>query len=234
MKTVTAVVPVFNEESRIRELLSVLNKKIAINENLTVLVVDDGSQDSTRAILASQNTIPWMSLESNLGKGKAVLEGIRCANTPYILVFDGDLEYHPDVIDQIMKLIPSLRSNELIFASRYLKSSFLGLLVRRKQSISSLVMNQLLVIMYRLMFHIKLTDTLTGVKLYRRDFFSNQNFSRFGFDSDHEIALKLAKSGFYFTEVCVDYSARSRSEGKKIRAKDGFLAVRTVIKEWLR
>ncbi len=226
--------PVFNEESRIRELMSVLNQKIAINENLSVLVVDDGSQDSTRAILASQNTIPWISLESNRGKGKAVLEGIRCANTPYILVFDGDLEYHPDVIDRIMKLVPSLRSNELIFASRYLKSSFLGLLVRRKQSISSLVMNQLLVFLYRLMFHIKLTDTLTGVKLYQRDFFSDQSFSRFGFDGDHEIALRLAKSGFYFTEVRVDYSARSRSEGKKIRAKDGFLAVRTVIKEWLR
>lgn len=234
MKTVTAIVPIFNEESKIQELLSVLNQKLALNINLAVLVVDDGSKDLTRVLLERQNTIPWVSLEKNLGKGKAVLEGIHRANTPYILIFDGDLEYNPDVIDRIMKLVPGLGPKELVFASRYLGSTFFSSLISGKQSVSSLSMNQLLVFMYRLMYGVKLSDTLTGVKLYRKDFFDNQNFSRFGFDGDHEIALRLAKSGYYFTEVLVEYSARTRSEGKKIRAKDGFLAVRTVIKEWWR
>jgi len=231
MNSVTVIVPIFNEESKLPELLHELKKKLAVDKDLKILIVNDGSTDSSRSILGSQSEVQWLDLETNLGKGRAVIQGIRAVNTSHVLIFDGDLEYDHNIIGKIVSLAKHLKENELIFASRYLNKSVVKLIGLRRQTISSILMNKILVIMYFILLKTKISDTLTGVKLYPVNFFNEHDFTRFGFDGDHEIAVKLLKSGFKIQEIEIAYEARTRAAGKKIRAKDGFLAIKTLILE---
>jgi hypothetical protein len=75
-----------------------------------------------------------------------------------------------------------------------------------------------------------ITDTLTGYKIYPREFFSTNSVVTHGFETDHEITAKLIRRGIAIHEIPIAFRPRSLEEGKKIRARDGFIAVWTLLR----
>jgi dolichol-phosphate mannosyltransferase len=218
MSLLTVVVPVFNEVRIVTKLLDTLCKISPTLKNTVFLIVDDGSYDGTTEILQQQNDIPCVFLSPNGGKGAAIKHALSIVNSPYFGVFDGDLEYDPRVILNLDEMVPKLNPlNDVVFCSRYFGKSL------------RVLMNELLVLMYRFLFGIHLSDPLTGVKVYPKEFLSKQVLTRLGFDGDHEITIKLIKGGYSFIETPVEYEPRSRAEGKKIGALDAIKAIRTII-----
>ncbi len=230
MSLLTVVIPVFNEVRIVTKLLDTLCKISPTLKNTVFLIVDDGSYDGTTEILQQQNDIPCVFLSPNGGKGAAIKHALSIVNSPYFGVFDGDLEYDPRVISNLDEMVPKLNPlNDVVFCSRYFGKSLRVKFFQTKQNTSSVLMNELLVLMYRFLFGIHLSDPLTGVKVYPKEFLSKQVLTRLGFDGDHEITIKLIKGGYSFIETPVEYEPRSRAEGKKIGALDAIKAIRTII-----
>jgi glycosyltransferase involved in cell wall biosynthesis len=230
MTLLTIVVPVYNEVRIATKLIEALSKISPTLKNSVFLIVDDGSNDGTTEILQQQNDIPCTFLSPNGGKGAAIKHALSIVNSQYFGVFDGDLEYDPQVISNLDQMVAKLNPlNDVVFCSRYIGKSFREKFLQTKQSISSVLMNELLVLMYRILFRIRLSDPLTGVKIYPVEFLSKQVLTRLGFDGDHEITIKLIKGGYSFIETAVGYEPRSRAEGKKIGTLDAMKAIRTVI-----
>ena len=231
MKRLTVLVPIYNEERVLNELLSKLTMAQKSCSNTEFLIVNDGSTDRSLVILSASKTIKYLNLPQNIGKGGAVRAGIAQTTTEFVAIFDGDLEYGIGVITDFDSLVAELDSNTFVFASRYL-----GKNIRNARTMgvewSSIAMNRVLSFLYRFLFGVRLTDPLTGAKLYPTHELKLLSLKRNGFDADHEIALKFAKQGGRFLEIPVDFVPRSKADGKKIRARDGVLAIRTVISEF--
>jgi glycosyltransferase involved in cell wall biosynthesis len=225
------VVPIYNEERLLPRLLSELSAAKKLLTNTDFLIVNDGSTDNSLSILSTNHDIEFMNLPSNLGKGGAVRAGIANANSDFIAIFDGDLEYGVTVIQEFDQIVEVLTNDVVVFGSRYLNKNVREI---RATGIgwNSILMNKVLLMLYKILFGVTLTDPLTGAKLYPSEAVKSLNLIRDGFDADHEIALKLAKKGLVFIEVPVAFSARNRAEGKKIRGRDAVLAIRTVLKEY--
>jgi glycosyltransferase involved in cell wall biosynthesis len=228
-EVITIIIPVYNEENRIEQLLEALTKLSARVVRTKFLIVDDGSTDSTFNLLKQSEKFETLHLETNLGKGGAVIAGILKADTPFVGIYDGDLEYDPSVLLEIDKQIDGFDSNQVLFASRYLAEKTSIFKALPGQSLTSSWMNLILKGIYKYLLQLDLSDPLTGVKVYPRKIFLSQKFKRKGFDGDHEIACYLSRAGFKILEISVGYKPRTREEGKKIRAIDAVYAIRTII-----
>jgi dolichol-phosphate mannosyltransferase len=75
-----------------------------------------------------------------------------------------------------------------------------------------------------------ITDTLTAYKLYPAEVVRRMNRKTSGFETDHEITAKLVRLGHRIVEVPIRYYPRSAEEGKKIKPKDGLIAVWTLLR----
>jgi len=231
MKLLSIIVPVYNEENNIGILITKLrNLDLSeLNFQKEIIVVNDGSNDDSRAIIESFDEIILINQE-NQGKGKAVQRGIDLAKGDYILIQDGDLEYDPF---DIIKMCKQLKNFEKIsiYGSRY-KPLYLNLFPKYydRQNISSYIANIIFIFLFFLFYNKIITDPLTGYKLYQRKFFDDNNIRSKGFEADHEITAKLIKRGFKIIEVPINYNPRTKLEGKKINFLDGIKALVAIIK----
>jgi len=226
------VIPAFNEEAFIGGLL----KKIEMVDvgqaafEKEVIVVDDCSTDRTDEIVHGFPEVKYLRQPQNQGKGAAVRRGIEESTGNWILVQDADLEYNPD------DYLPMLRAIEpgvscTIYGSRTLGQMRPG--ARRgwlpgrhpQQSIGPWAAGLLLSFWTWLLFGRWITDTLTAYKLYPAEKVKALPTETRGFETDHELTAKLLRTGTKIIEVPIDYVPRSKSEGKKIKAKDFFIAL---------
>jgi dolichol-phosphate mannosyltransferase len=242
---ISIVIPAFNEEASIGDLLELI-KSVTLGikgYQFELIVVNDGSTDRTHDIVGSFSGIKLLT-QNNKGKGSAVQYGISTAKGDFILIQDADLEY--DVNDYVVlmnALSAGLKNNTkvAIYGSRALvrahggrKSIRYRLKPSQGQKIGPWLANVLLSATVALLYGRWITDTLTGYKVYQRDFFIVNNISSMGFEADHEITAKLIKQGYKIIEVPISYSPRSIEEGKKIRPKDGLIALVVFLKERFR
>jgi dolichol-phosphate mannosyltransferase len=232
--TVSIVIPAFNEEAFIGKLLErVVGVDIeSLGFSKEMIVVDDGSTDATSATVRQ---FPGVQLfaQSNQGKGKAVQAGVQKATGDYILIQDADLEYDP--ADYIPMLRELAKCGGVIYGSR-----MLGQLRERgwsltpgrhpRQSMGPWIANVLLTVWTFMLYGKWITDTLTGYKIYPRNFFSQVDVVTHGFETDHEITAKLLRLGIPIREVPISFAPRSTEEGKKIRPRDGWIAVWTLLR----
>ncbi|HVP00728.1 MAG TPA: glycosyltransferase family 2 protein [Bryobacteraceae bacterium] len=234
MKTVSIVIPAFNEEAFIGTLLEhvlrVDTESIGIAKE--IVVVDDGSKDQTGAQVSRFPAVRLI-VQQNQGKGRAVQRGIQEATGDCILVQDADLEYDP--ADYIPMLKALAQYGGAVYGSRTLgqlrEHGWSWTPGRHPgQSIGPWVANVLLTFWTFLLYGRWITDTLTGYKIYPREFFSKITVVTRGFEADHEITAKLIRKGIPIHEVPVSFRPRSVMEGKKIRARDGFIAVWTLLR----
>jgi glycosyltransferase involved in cell wall biosynthesis len=234
MPKVSIVVPAYNEEAFIGTLLdlvlSVDTESLGFSKE--IIVVDDGSKDGTSALVRRFSGVRLVQ-QKNQGKGRAVQRGIQEATGDYILVQDADLEYDPaDYVPMLAKLA---KLGGAVYGSRtlgQLRENGWTLTPGRhpRQLFGPWVANLLLTLWTFLLYGKWITDTLTGYKIYPREFFSRVEIVTRGFETDHEITAKLIRLGIRIHEVPISFSPRSEEEGKKIRARDGLIAVWTLLR----
>ncbi len=210
----TIVVPVFNEEGTIRQVLDALVAQ-PIPGDFEVIVVDDGSTDRTQEILQSTWHNRHLSVrhEVNRGKGAAVRTGIARATGTHLLVFDADSEYDPEDIPRLVAPILSGRA-EVVYGVRVRGAD------TTFPSLINLVGNRLMTAATNTLFGSAISDLHTCLKLVPVPMLRRMRLAEEGFGLDTEISAELLRLGFRPYEVSVSYVGRSREEGKKIRLSD--------------
>ncbi|MCK6462354.1 MAG: glycosyltransferase family 2 protein [Candidatus Pacebacteria bacterium] len=219
------IIPVFNEISTIEKILDILEKTDLGGVSKEIIVVDDGSLDGTREILKSYETRHKIVYhEKNQGKGAAVRTGLKIMSGDYAVIQDADLEYNPNDFKRMLEHAVA-NNAEAIYGSRRLgkgKSPTAGW----QYYLGGLFLTFLTNFLYRT----KITDEATCYKMVSRRTLENFNLCSDGFEFCPEITAKIARQKITIHEIPIDYTPRSRAEGKKIKLKDGFIAVWTLLK----
>ncbi len=223
----SVIVPCFNEEKTIQ---LIINKILKQNyENKEIIIIDDCSNDNSANIIKNfdNKNIKLITNNKNYGKGYCVRKGISASNGEIILIQDADLEYEPEDYNSLIN--PILKGHaDVVFGSR-----FLGSQEHRVLYFWHKVGNTLLTILSNVFSNLNLTDMECGLKAFRAESLKKINLkeNRFGFEP--EITLKISKLNLRIYEVGVRYFGRTYKEGKKINWKDGFSAIRCIIKYFI-
>ena len=220
MPLLSVIVPVYNEAKTIRQILEKIN---SVGIDKEIIVVDDGSCDGTEKILENvkYNNLRVIHHSSNRGKGAAFLTGLSHARGNFIIIQDADLEYEPEDYLILMEEIKQDRA-DIVMGARF-KKDYRGLFIHRFG-------NRLITGLLNFLFGLKLNDSFTCYKLFRRDTINLLNLNEQSFTIETEIVAKAAKKALRIIEVPISYHPRPYSEGKKIRCKDGIRAIMTIIK----
>jgi len=221
--TLSVIIPVFNEVKTIKEIIRRVQATGLVDE---ILVVDDGSTDGTRDVLAgleNNDAVRVVLHEANHGKGKAVRTGIQNSRGDLILIQDADLEYDPREYPGLLRPIQEGMA-DVVYGSRFLGAA------RRPALFWNMVANKILTLVTNILYNNILTDMETGYKLFKRQVVQNMKLNARGFEFEPEFTAKILKSKVRIFEVPITFNPRDYSEGKKIKMKDAFVAMWTLIK----
>ena len=215
------IIPAYNEERTLGSLLEKI-KSVPIDPNrfqLEIIVVNDGSTDKTASLAAAVQGVRCIT-QMNQGKGAAVQRGVRDCNGDYLLVQDADLEYDPKDYAPMLKALPSI-GEAVIYGCR---------IKHPKQTLGPRAANLFISLFILVLYWKWLEDPLTAYKLYPTHLVRDMHVRSSGFEADHEMTAKLIRRRIPIIEVPVRYTPRSVTEGKKIRAIDGLIALWTLLK----
>ncbi len=218
------IIPVYNEEKTIRQLLEKVQKVEFPGIEKEIIVIDDGSTDQTKSILDSMKGLAIVSHKKNQGKGMAVRTGIKNSSGDYIVIQDADLEYNPQ---DIIKLVKPILENKaaVIYGTRLNRLPDLKGEQRTLQFFIHYLGNKFLSLITSIIYLQWVTDMETCYKLFPKVALANLQLRAKGFDFEPEITAKLLKKGYRIYEIPISVTPRSYKEGKKINAiKDGILA----------
>ena len=228
------IVPVFNEEKTIVEIVRrVVSVKLP-GVTKEIIVVDDGSTDATASKIKDQKSkiknVRISTHKINLGKGAAVRTGIKEASGDYILIQDADLEYNPE---DIIRLLEPVKKNvaEVVYGTRLKRLPNFSKDERTPQFFIHYIGNKFLSLITSIFYGQWITDMETGYKLFPKQAVENIHLNSRSFDFEPEITAKLLKKGYKITEIPIRTIPRSYEEGKKLNTvKDGVIALYTLIK----
>ncbi len=225
MDTVDIIIPVYNEENTIENILEVVDNTDFCGMKKNIIIVDDCSTDSTRDILKKyENNYKIIYKEQNGGKGSAVSIGFKNAIGDIVLIQDADLEYSPSDYSKLIDLIVRGEA-DVAYGSRFLKTNPFGNFM-----FLSYLANRFLTCLTNIVYGTKLTDMETCYKAMKRELVQNIEIKSRKFDLEPEITAKLVKAGAKIKELPISYNARSYEGGKKITYKDGLMAIWAILK----
>lgn len=216
--SITAIVPVYNEEQFLQQSVSRL---LEVEEIDTIYLVDDCSVDSSwqimEQLLLSNDKISLLQTDKNGGKGKAICSVQKHLTTDYVIIHDADLEYYPKDIKKLIEKI-DINNPNLVLGSRFLHEN------KKQIYLRTFLANKFLSRVFSIVYFVKVTDVATCYKLMPVEYFKNTQFFEKGFAIEVELLSKYFKFNKTknFSEVPINYKARSYKDGKKIKLKDGF------------
>ena len=219
----SVIIPVYNEVESIQVILKRVQDTRLVHE---IIVVDDGSKDGTRDVLAAldgKKGVRVILHERNKGKGAAVRTGMAAALGDVLLIQDADLEYDPRDYPQLLEPINEGLA-DVVYGSRFLGRA------HRVTMFWHMVANRMLTFITNIMYNTILTDMETGYKVFRREILNGMILHANSFDFEPEFTAKILKRRFRIYEVPITFNPRDYNQGKKIKLHDAFEAVWTLIK----
>ena len=219
----TVIIPVYNEENTISEILQrVLH---VLPPGTEIVVVNDGSRDHTADALREFLGCPQVVLltqETNQGKGMAIRRGLEVATGEFVIVQDADLEYDPREISGLLAPLINGES-DVVYGSRYLNTG-----ARQWSRLIHETVIELLNLSSRWLYGLRLTDEATCYKAFRREDLLRMNLECCRFEFCPEVTAKAGRLGLKIVERPISYKPRTTLEGKKIRWTDGLSAFQTL------
>lgn len=232
MNKISIVIPVYNEE---KYIIQVLAKILALKYGVwqkEIIIVDDGSTDQTALQLKKYlkkhpKSFKLITLKQNQGKGEAVKRGFLISSGEIVMIQDADLEYDPKNHLNVLQTFANFNA-DVVYGSRFITNE-----PRRVMYFWHYFANLIITFLSNLFTNLNLTDVETGQKAFKgsliRKIAPSLKAKRFGFEI--EITAKLSKiKKIKIFEVGVSYNGRSYEEGKKITWRDGLLAIWQVLR----
>ena len=226
------LMPVYNERQTLAEIVSrVLKQRINGIDSLALVIVDDASTDgSTEIIQQLADSYPQIQpifQKENRGKGAAIRKAIEIASGDIAIIQDADLEYHPN--DFRVMLTPILQGDaDVVYGSRFMVKKG-GRDLYSKHALG----NRFLTFLSNRFTNLNLTDMETCYKAFQLQTLKTIPLRSNRFGVEPEITAKIAKRQLRLYEVPISYHARTYAEGKKIKWKDGVVAIYVILKYWL-
>lgn len=221
----SVLIPALNEEATIDEVVEAV---LASPVSLEIILVDDGSSDRTWERMqywADGGKVRALHHDVPMGKGAAVRTALAHARGTVVLIQDADMEY--DINDYPRLLEPILNGRaRVVYGTRVFAS-------HTAHSYWYVMGNKGVTTAANLLFNVYLSDIETAYKVFPREAALAMNLEARGFEIDPEITAKLLRMGFRIHEVPVEYVARSREQGKKIKPKDGVKALGVLLRHRL-
>ncbi len=222
-RTMTVIVPVYNERATVAEIVRRV-RAADVPVTVDVVVVDDGSNDGTDKVLAAieDSTVRVVTHERNAGKGAAIRTGLAHARGDLVVIQDADLEYDPDDWPRLIE--PVLKHKAVVvYGSRFTGE-------RKNMLPLHWVGNRFLSLVTNVLYSSTLSDMETCYKLFDRRVLEGITVVSNRFDFEPEITAKVLRRGYRIYEVPISYAGREVDEGKKITWRDGFGALKALVK----
>jgi glycosyltransferase involved in cell wall biosynthesis len=236
------VMPVYNEAATLKE---VIQRVAAVDLDKELVIVDDGSSDGSRELLAAlrDGTLEaWLPRPEssrglnevrvhlqphNMGKGAALRTAFGLATGDIVVIQDADLEYDPQ---DLPRLIQPIRDGiaDVAFGSRFIGTP------RRALYFWHTLLNRSLTLASNMLNDLNITDMETCYKAFRADVIKSVRIEEDRFGIEPELTAKVAKMKVRIYEVPISYHGRTYAEGKKIGWKDGMRAIYCIVKYGVR
>ena len=223
---ISIIVPVYNEEATLNDVLYQLDK-LNLGIEKEIIVVDDGSTDGTSELLAQNNfsDIIVVSVAKNKGKGNSVRLGIDKASGDIITIQDADLEYNPQDFKRLLEPIVEGRA-DVVYGSR-----FQGGYPHRMLYFWHSIGNRFLTFLTNIVTNLNLSDMETCYKMFKSDIIKKIHLQEDRFGIEPEITCKISRvPNIRVFEVGISYYGRTFEDGKKIGWIDGFHAIICILK----
>ena len=222
VRCLSVIVPCFNEQATVKELLTRVLDSVWVAE---VVLVDDGSTDGTLDAARSVVDPRLRILEQprNMGKGAALRRGFSEATAEFVIVQDADLEYDPADYGRLLEYLLSGEA-DVVYGSRFMSDR-----PHRVLYFWHSLGNRVLTTLSNAFTNLNLTDMETCYKAFRREIVQSLDLKEDRFGIEPEITAKVARMHARIYEVGISYAGRTYEEGKKIGWRDGFHALRCIL-----
>ncbi|MXX49603.1 MAG: glycosyltransferase family 2 protein [Chloroflexi bacterium] len=223
--SLSVVIPCYNEARTVKDIVGRVLAEAIVDE---VVIVDDGSTDGTRAILAQIETeadsrVQILYHEENRGKGAALVTGFQRTTGEVIIIQDADFEYDPREYSRLLTPIQEGVAT-VVYGSRFLGGT------RKAMNFWNMVANKGLTLITNILFNAILSDMETCYKCFRREVVMGMTINARGFDFEPEFTAKVLRQGIRIVEVPISFYGREYDEGKKIKWTDAPIAAWTLLR----
>tara|TARA_B100000686_G_C16575413_1_gene855221 strand:- start:293 stop:979 length:687 start_codon:yes stop_codon:yes gene_type:complete len=220
------IIPVYNEEKTILEVLKKIEKNKPETFKYEIIVIDDGSTDQTKKLLEDNKNLynKLLTNDKNKGKGFSVKKAISHSTGTHIIFQDADLEYDPADYRKFENIFTNFDADGVI-GSRFIYSDY-----SRSHNILNKFANKILTLTFNLLYNTTFTDIYSCYFAFKKNLMDVSELKTEGFEQHAEILCKVIKKGNKFYEVPINYNGRNYNDGKKIKAYHFFLVLFQILK----